>query len=149
MFRSLLRLDRHVISFANHHGLLLARLALALVYGWFGILKLIGASPANPLVDALLGKTLPFLTFGQFIIILGWWEVAIAIAFLIPRLERVAILLVAPHLVVTAMPLCLLPSLTWQSNWIPTLEGQYIIKNAVLAALALSVAGHLEPLNRR
>jgi uncharacterized membrane protein YkgB len=37
------------------------------------------------------------------------------------------------------LPLLLLPTLTWQSLLIPTLAGQYIIKNIVIVALALSV----------
>jgi hypothetical protein len=38
------------------------------------------------------------------------------------------------------------PELTWQQPFIPTLEGQYIIKNLVIIALAFGVAAHTEPL---
>lgn len=149
MWNAIVNLDSTLINFFHRWSFLIARLSLGIVYGWFGILKLVGASPANPLVDSLLQRTLPFLTFDQFIVILGWWELTIAVAFLIPRLERLALVLLAPHLVVTTMPLLLLTPMTWQARWIPTLEGQYIIKNAAIAALALSFLGHVEPLNRR
>jgi hypothetical protein len=32
---------------------------------------------------------------------------------------------------------------------VPTLEGQYIIKNAVVIAVAFGIAAHTEPLNKR
>ena len=41
------------------------------------------------------------------------------------------------------MPLVLLPSVTLDSNYfLPTLEGQYIIKNIIIIASALVVGRH-------
>ncbi len=126
-----------------------ARIALFIVFFWFGILKLFYTSPANPLVEHLLAKTLPFITFNHFIIFLGVWEMLIGITFLIPRLERLAILLLIPHMFTTVMPLFLLPSITWQGFLTPTLEGQYIIKNLVIIALAMMVAAQLQPFKEK
>ena len=70
----------------------------------------------------------------------------IGVAFLIPGLERLAIALLIPHMITTVLPLILLPSITWQSFLIPTLEGQYIIKNIVIIALASALAAHLHPM---
>ena len=123
----------------------LARFAIFAIFFWFGALKLIGASPANPLVADLLEKTLPFITFEQFIIFFGIYEMIVGITFLIPRLERLAIALLIPHMIITFLPLFLLPTITWQGPFVPTLEGQYIIKNLVIIALAFSVASHLHP----
>jgi uncharacterized membrane protein YkgB len=116
-----------------------SRFALFVVYTWFGALKLVGASPANPLVDELLQKTLPFLTFDQFIIALGIFEVAIGIFFIIPKMERVALSLLVPHIFITLAPLLLLTSTTWTGMFMPTLEGQYIIKNILIVALGLDI----------
>jgi uncharacterized membrane protein YkgB len=116
-----------------------SRFALFLVYAWFGSLKLIGESPANPLVDALLQKTLPFLSFGEFIILLGIFEVAIGALFIIPKMERAALALLVPHILVTLAPLFLLTSTTWAGTLVPTLEGQYIIKNILIVALGLDI----------
>ena len=146
---SLAKIDAQVIKTTKILGIPFARLAIFVVYFWFGILKLVGSSPANPLVDALLAQTLPFITFSQFIIILGVFEMIIGVAFLIPRLERLAIFLLIPHLFVTIMPLILLPGMTWQSTFIPTLEGQYIIKNILIIAVALGLAAHIEPMHPR
>lgn len=133
------------ISFAKKHALNFSRLALFVVYFWFGALKLFGTSPANPLVENLLRKTLLFMTFDTFIIVLGIAEMVIGIAFLIKGFERLAILLLIPHMITTAMPLILLPAITWQGFLTPTLEGQYIIKNLLIIALALVVGSNLVP----
>ncbi len=73
----------------------------------------------------------------------------IGIAFIIPRAERLAIALLIPHMIMTALPLLFLPAMTWQGFLTPTLEGQYIIKNLVIIALAMGIATHLHPFKRR
>ncbi len=118
---------------------LFSRFALCIVYVWFGALKLINASPANPLVDALLQKTLPFLSFGEFIVILGVFEILIGVLFVIPRMERFALVLLVPHMITTVAPLFLLAPMTWTGFLSPTLEGQYIIKNILIVALAVDI----------
>lgn len=116
-----------------------ARFSLFLVYFWFGILKILDTSPANPLVAALQQKTLPFLSFQQFIIYFALFEMLIGILFLIPRLTRVVYVLFILHMGMTMMPLILLPTFAWQGFLTPTLEGQYMIKNLVLIALASAI----------
>lgn len=139
------KIDSLIINFTQKIGIQFARLSIFVVYFWFGILKLVGESPANDLVNNLLQQTLSFLSFQEFIIILGVYEIIIGIVFLIPRMERVAIFILIPHLFITIMPLILLPAITWQSMFIPTLEGQYIIKNILILAVALGIATHLNP----
>ncbi len=121
----------------------LSRIALFAVFFWFGGLKLIGMSPANELVQTLLQKTLPDMPFSHFIIILGSYEMLIGLFFIIPRFERTALILLVPHMVATILPLIVLPDLTWFSFLIPTLEGQYIIKNLALIALAVGIGSRL------
>ncbi|MEK7464007.1 MAG: hypothetical protein AAB610_02730 [Patescibacteria group bacterium] len=125
-----------------------ARVALFIVFFWFGILKILGLSPAGPMVMDLMEATLPFMEWGTFIIIFAIYEMLIGISFLIPRLARFAIALLIPHMVMTTLPLIFLPAMTWQSILVPTLEGQYIIKNLVIVALAMGVAAHLHPFHR-
>jgi len=116
-----------------------SRFALFIVYVWFGALKLIDASPANPLVEQLLAKTLPFISFGEFIVILGIFEIAIGVLFIIPRMERLALVFLIPHMLVTIAPLFLLAPVTWTGMLSPTLEGQYIIKNILIIALGIDI----------
>jgi len=126
-----------------------SRLALFIVFFWFGFLKIIEMSPASGLVQQLFERTVPFMTFHTFLISFGAFECIIGIFFLIPKLERVVILLLFIHMVTTLGPLILLPSETWSGFLIPTLEGQYIIKNLVIIAVALGIAVRLTPMHHR
>src|SRR5262245_18444217 len=97
-----------------------ARIALFIVFFWFGILKLFFLSPANPLVAGLLELTLPFMPFHTFIILFGIYEMLIGILFLIPGLERLAMILLVLHMITTFLPLIFLPEITWQGPFVPT-----------------------------
>lgn len=139
------RLDELFIKFFKKISKPLSRTALFVVFFWFGLLKIIAVSPANSLVEALLAETLPNIAFSNFIIWLGLYEMLIGIIFLIPKKERLAILLLIPHMIATFLPLVMLPDLAWQEALVPTIEGQYIIKNLVIIALAFSIAAQLNP----
>ncbi len=140
--------DHSLITFFRRYSAPLARAAIFVVFFWFGALKVIGASPANSLVINLLHKTLPFVTFETFIICFGIFEMIIGLLFLIPHAERIAILFLALHMVTTILPLIVLPAVTWNGLMIPTLEGQYIIKNLAIIALAFGIAAHLHPMRK-
>lgn len=122
----------------------LARIAIFIVYFWFGLLKILGVSPAGPLVYALFQQTISFLPFSAFYLGFALFETAVGILFLIRGCERAALLMLGIHLLTTAMPLFLLPATTWQAFLIPTLEGQYIIKNVLITASAAVVGAHIE-----
>ena len=44
------------------------------------------------------------------------------------------------------LPLVFLPQVAWQGLFVPTLEGQYIIKNILIAASAVVVGSKLVPI---
>ncbi len=118
----------------------IARISLFIVFFWFGILKIIDLSPAKDLVQALSAMTIPFIPFHGFYIFLGIWEAAIGLLFLFPRLTRWAFWIMMVQMFTTFGPLVFLIDTTWQHFLlVPTIEGQYIIKNVVLIALALMV----------
>lgn len=125
-----------------------SRLALFVVFFWFGILKMIGMSPASQVVQNLFNETMPIMEFQTFFIIFGLFECLIGILFLIPGAERGVIPMLLLHMVTTAGPLFFLPGETWNQTLVPTLEGQYIIKNLVIIATAIGVAAHLRPMHR-
>lgn len=124
-----------------------ARFSLFLVFFWFGLLKILGTSPATALVTELFTHTFlaQYISAGAFIIILGIVEMMIGIFFIIPHLERLVLLIMIGHMVFTFLPLILLPEITWAMPWTPTLEGQYIIKNVVLIAAALAIGSRIRP----
>lgn len=147
MIKFLRLIDFEIIKIFRQIRLPLARFALFVVFFWFGILKIIGTSPANPMVMDLMNATLPFMTWEVFIVIFSIYEMIIGIAFLIPRLERLAFVLLIPHMIMTALPLIFLQTMTWQGFLTPTLEGQYIIKNLVIIALAVGIIANLKPIS--
>jgi len=143
------KFDIYVISCLRKIEVLLARTAIFIVYFWFGFLKLLGVSPATPLVQALFEKTIWFIPFPTFYFFFSLFEMAIGILFLIRGLERLAIFLLSLHLVTTVLPLFFLPQITWQGFLVPTLEGQYIIKNILIAAMAVVIGSKLVPIAKQ
>lgn len=142
-------IDQAIISTIRKVSIPVSRLAIFVVYFWFGSLKVLGLSPASPLVLALLDRTMPFVSPDAFLVWFGLFEVLIGVIFLIPRFARLAIALLVIHLVTTVMPLVLLKSSLWTGMMVPTLEGQYIIKNVLIVALAIVVASNLTPWRSR
>ncbi len=142
-------IDIKLIHFFRRIAVPVARFGLFVIFFWFGALKVIGMSPASPLVQSLFERTISFMSFDTFIILFGLFECLIGILFVIPGLERVVIPLLFLHMITTFMPLFLLPAVTWSGFLVPTLEGQYIIKNLVIIAAAIGIAAHLHPLKSR
>lgn len=138
--------DEKIITFFRRSYIPLARVALFVVFFWFGILKLTGASPAGDLAEALTANTIDMDWFNVSFKLLAVLECVIGVLFLIPKAVRIVIPLLFVHLLVVCSPLILVPELTWQSFMVPTLEGQYIIKNIVIVALAFGVAANTRPL---
>lgn len=130
--------DRRLVGWMAAYGPRILRVALAVVFIWFGILKPLGMSPAETLVR----NTVYFLPETLFLHVLGWWEVAIGIGLLYRPLNRLAILLLFLQMPGTMLPLVLLPEVCFaHAPFGLTLEGQYIIKNIVLIGAALVVGG--------
>ncbi len=146
---SIRNIDIRLIHFFQRVSVPMARFGLFVVFFWFGALKVVGLSPASGLVQALFEQTIHFMSFGTFIVLFGLFECLIGILFLIRGLERVVIPLLFLHMITTFMPLFMLPSETWSGFMVPTLEGQYIIKNLVIIAAAIGIAAHLHPIKSK
>ncbi len=119
------------------------RVSLGIIFIWFGLLKPLGLSPAGPLVEATV-RWMPLFTPEQWVGVIGWWEVAIGVTFLFQRTLRIAIALLFLQMAGTFLPLVLLPYATFQAGhypYVPTIEGQYIIKNLLIISAALVVGG--------
>ena len=129
--------DKYMIRFSTKIGVPFLRYAIGIIFIWFGALKMIGElSPAYDLVAA----TIYWLTPEIIVPLLGLWEVAIGVAFLVPALTRAGIVLLAFQMPGTFLPLVLLPEVCF--TVVPfglTLEGQYIVKNLVIIGSALVI----------
>lgn len=146
---SLRDIDIKLINFFRRIAVPSARFGLFVIFFWFGLLKVIGLSPASGVVQKLFENMIPFMSFHTFLIGFGIFECIIGILFLIHGLERVVIPLLLIHMVTTFGPLIFLSQETWQQFLVPTLEGQYIIKNLVIIACAIGIASHLHPFPKK
>jgi uncharacterized membrane protein YkgB len=139
-------IDSKIIQFFKRTALPLARVAFFIVFFWFGFIKLLGLSPASPLAAALTERTVGLGLFEPLFILLALIECVIGLLFLIPKAVRVVIPLLFLHMLIVCAPLVLVTDMTWSAPFIPSLEGQYIIKNVVIVALAFGVAANTSPL---
>ena len=140
------RLDLHIANWMSRWGTRALRISLGVIFIWFGILKPFGISPAQALVE----RTVYWLSPEFFVPILGWWEVAIGVCLAIRPLVRAGVLLLFLQMPGTALPLLLLPEVCFTT--VPyglTLEGQYIVKNLVLVSAGLVLGGSVRPEGRR
>lgn len=147
-FMKLRKIDIGLINFFKKIYLPVARLGLFTVFFWFGILKVLGLSSASGVVQRLFESTIPFISFSTFLIGFGIFECIIGILFLIKGFERIVIPMLFIHMITTFGPLLFLKEETWQSFLVPTLEGQYIIKNLVLIACGIEIAANLKPIKK-
>jgi uncharacterized membrane protein YkgB len=120
------------------HSINAMRIALSIVYIWFGALKIFGMSPAGELVEETVYWFKPEL----FIPILGGCEIIIGLGLLVKRFIPITIMLLLLHMAATFFPVVILKTDCFSAfPYCPTLVGQYIIKNLVLIAGALIIAG--------
>ncbi|MDG1681807.1 MAG: hypothetical protein P8H49_01435 [Flavobacteriaceae bacterium] len=120
----------------------LVRIPLFVIFFWFGFLKIINLSPAqNLVIDTVYW--MPFFEAESWTIIIGYWEVLIAILFMFKRTTFFAMVLLLLQMTGTFLPLIILPEVTFQNSnpFLPTLEGQYIIKNIIIITAALIIGG--------
>ncbi len=119
------------------------RISLGAVFLGFGVLKYLpGVSPAQDLAVT----TTRLLTFGLIpdsvaLVLVATLECVIGVLLLSGRWLRVALGLLAVELVGILSPVALLPARLFAGpGHGPTLEGQYVLKDVILAAAVLVIA---------
>jgi len=127
--------ERRAVRWMQAHCVLVMRIALGVVYLWFGVLKFFaGASPA----EHIAGETMYAITFHAVptsvsMPMLGAMESIIGIGLALGIYLRIILPLMAVQMSGTFLPLVLFPHESWTTiGTTPTLLGQYIIKNLVL-----------------
>ena len=128
------------------HGL---RISLGLIYFHFGFLKFLpGVSPAESLAGDTISKLLAGMVDSESaVFVLAILECGLGLLFLANQRPKLAYFLFVGHMIGTFSPMFLLPHLTFNQHLlIPTLEGQYILKNIVfLAGVSAIYLPHLYP----
>ncbi|GAA4005503.1 hypothetical protein GCM10022631_15910 [Deinococcus rubellus] len=163
-------IEDRMIGWWALHGITLLRLSLGVVFFWFGVLKFF---PGVSVAQELATHTITVLSFGLVppavsLPLLATWECAIGLGLLSGRFLRLTVLLLLTQMAGTFLPLLFFRHETFNVfPLVPTLEGQYIIKNLVLVSAglvigaasrgghiihdagALAVAERLQALNQR
>ena len=136
------RIDRAVVRWMSDNGITALRISLGIVCLWFGVLKYFPhASPA----ERLASDTILVLTFGHVgplvsLPLLATWECLIGIGLITGIAMRATLFLLFAQMLGTLLPLFFFPARTFASvPFVPTLEGQYIIKNLVLISAGIVI----------
>jgi uncharacterized membrane protein YkgB len=135
-------LDIRITTWMARHGVTLTRVALGVVFLWFGAIKFVpGWSPAAGLAARTIEQlTLGVVGAGVALPLLATWESLIGLGLITGRFLRFTLLLLFVQMPGTMLPLLFFPGETFVAfPHSPTLEGQYIIKNIVLVGAAIVV----------
>ena len=129
--------DRFV-AVTSRFSLLLLRMALGMVFVWFGALKVAGTTP----VADLVAGTVPWLDRTWFVPALGAAEILMGAALLVGRLLPMVCAVLAAHLCGTFLVLVMEPQLAFQDGnpLLLTTIGEFVVKNLVLISAALVLA---------
>jgi len=135
------RVDDVVIPFLRRWGVTTLRISLAIVFIWFGALKVFGVSPV---VD-LVASTVYWVDPDWFVPALGVVEILVGIGLAARRWLRLVLLILAGQMVGTFLVFVLLPEIAFQDgNPLKlTVEGEFVIKNLVLLAAGMVVGASI------
>jgi uncharacterized membrane protein YphA (DoxX/SURF4 family) len=129
------------------YSIIALRISMGAVYLGFGVLKYFpGASPAESLALATthmlsFGLVPAVIPNGVVMVLLATLECTIGLVLITGRWLRVAIYLLGGQLVGILSPAVLLAGREFAGpHHMPTLEGQYVLKDVILVAVAMVIA---------
>lgn len=134
-------IDRRLTHWLAEHGVSALRISIGVIFFWFGILKFWpGLSPADQLATQTIDQlSLGLLPEEPARVLLALLETSIGIGLISGKYMRFTLLLLVGQMLGTVTPLFLFTDITWADPFVPTLEGQYILKNIVLVSAALTL----------
>lgn len=137
--------ESSVIDWMSERGLFLLRISIGLVFFWFGFQKFF---PGISSAEDIATRTIDIVSFGLVkapysMPILAAWESLIGLGFLTGKYMRFTVALLYLQMAGTLFPLFIFPKETFYLvPVVPTLEGQYIIKNIVIITAAMVILVH-------
>lgn len=131
------RVDELIIPLLRRWALPALRWSLAVVFVWYGALKILGVSPV---VD-LVASTVYWVDPEWFVPALGVVEVLIGVGLAFRLALRSVLLVLAGQMVGTFLVFFLLPEVAFQAgNPLQlTVEGEFVVKNLVLLSAGMVV----------
>ena len=131
------RVDNGIVRFMSRWGIPLLRIAVGLVFIWFGLLKIFRISP----VADLVAQTVYWISPEVFVPFLGCWEVFVGIGLLLGVLLRTVLLFFFLQMAGTFLVLILRPEVAFQHGnpFLLTTIGEFVVKNIVLISAGLVI----------
>lgn len=131
------RYDEALIAFLRRWSIIALRVSVAVVFIWFGGLKVFNVTP----VTELVGNTVYWVDPDWFVPLLGWVEVFVGLGLLFRRLMRLVLGLFALQMLGTFLVMVILPEVAFQDGnpLLLTVEGEFVVKNLVLLAAGMVV----------
>lgn len=147
LFRTVSSAEARLAETTSRFSLPLLRVALGVVFLWFGALKVAGTTP----VADLVAGTVPWLDRTWFVPALGAAEVLMGIALLVGRFLPLVCAVLAAHLCGTFLVLVVQPELAFQGGnpLLLTTIGEFVVKNLVLISAALVLASRFRTSQER
>lgn len=130
--------DQGIVAVFHRYGHFLHRISLGGLFIWFGLLKPFG----HKTTTSLLAHTVYWGEPDVVVPLLGWWEVAIGLCLIYRPFVRMALFLLVIRLPGTLLAFIMLPKICFlHVPFVPTLEGQYLVKDVVLLFAAIAIGG--------
>lgn len=143
--KHLIQAESNTYDWMARHGVLLLRLSIGLIFFWFGFQKYF---PGISSAEDIATRTIEVVSFGLVshpvsMPLLATWEVLIGLGFITGKFLRATIVLLYLQMAGTFIPLLIFPAETFYlAPLVPTIEGQYIIKNIVFIAAAMVIGAY-------
>lgn len=141
MSNALTRFDDTAVRLARRYGVTTLRVALGIVFIWFGVLKIADASPVSELVADIV----PVLSDRAAVLTVGIVEVVVGAGLITGWAIRLTLGLFFAQMLGTFLVLVLEPDLSFQGGnpLRLTVIGEFVVKNLVLLTAGLVVAGSI------
>lgn len=130
------------IDWKARNGMIILRISLGIVFFWFGFIKFF---PDSSVAEAIAAETILSLSHGYIdkqisMPLLAVWECTIGLGLLSGKKMKYILALLYLQMLGTLTPLVLFRDQTWTSTYfVPTLLGQYIIKNMILISAGIVI----------
>lgn len=136
------RIDDRLIPLLRRWSVPILRISLAIVFIWFGALKISGTTPVFELVASIVYWVDP----DWFVPALGVVEVLVGLGLWFRFGLRLVLAVLFAQLVGTFLVFVLLPDIAFQGDnpLLLTTEGEFVVKNLVLLAAAMTVGAVIQ-----
>ncbi len=140
-------MDDKAIRLMSQYGILALRISLGVIFVWFGVLKVIGASPVYDLVASTVYLVPPEF----FVPFLGFWEIAVGLGLLTGLALRLTLVFFLMQMAGTFLVLVVKPEVAFQglNPLLLTTEGEFVVKNIILISGALVVGSTIRRRERK